>query len=50
MEKSENENSVVIFLGNSNKVEIVMFMEIEEIIIFIFDQRPGWLQNYLRVY
>ena len=43
MEKSENENSVVIFLRNSNKVEIVMFMEIEEIIIFIFDQRPGWL-------
>jgi len=41
MEKSENKNSVVIFLRNSNKVEIVMFMEIEEIIIFIFDQRPG---------
>jgi hypothetical protein len=36
MEESENENRVVIFLGNGDQVEVVMLVEVEKVVIFVF--------------
>ena len=36
MEESENENRVVIFLGNGDQVEVIMLVEVEKVVIFVF--------------
>jgi len=44
VEKGEDEDGVVIFLWDGNKIEIIVFMEIKQIVIFIFDE---WFKGVL---
>jgi hypothetical protein len=39
MYKAKNHNSIIIFFRDSNNIKIIMFMEVEEMILFIFDDR-----------
>jgi hypothetical protein len=38
MEEGEDKNGVVIFLGNGHEVEVVMLVEVEKVVIFVFDE------------
>ena len=40
MKEGKDHDCVVIFFRNSNEVEIIVLMEIEEVIVFVFDERP----------
>lgn len=35
MQEAEDHDGIVVFLGNSNKIQVIMFVEIEDIVLFV---------------
>lgn len=35
MQEGEDHDSIVVFLRNSNKIQVIMFVEIEDIVLFV---------------
>lgn len=40
MQEAEDHDGIVVFLGNSNKIQVIMFVEIEDIILFVLYDGP----------
>jgi hypothetical protein len=50
MQEGEDHYCIIILLGNSNDVQVVVLVEIEQVVVFVFDQRPISNIAYFRVY
>lgn len=50
MEEGEDHDCVIIFLGDGDDVEIVVFVEVEEVVVLVLDEGPAWGHSYLSVY
>lgn len=50
VEEGEDEDCVVIFLGDGDEVEVVVLVEVEEVVVLVLDEGPMWGRKYLRVY
>ena len=40
MQEAEDHDGIVVFLGNSNKIQVIMFVEIEDIVLFVLYNGP----------
>ena len=50
VKEGEDHNSIVIFLGDGDQIEIVVLVEVEQIVIPVLYDGPTSIQKYLRVY
>lgn len=50
MEEGEDHDGVVVLLGNGHKVEVIVFVEVEDVVIAVLDEGPRWGQGYFKVY
>ncbi len=41
MEEGEDHDGVVILFGDGDEVEIVVFVEVEEVVVLILDKGPA---------
>lgn len=49
-EEGENHDGVVVLFGDGDDVEIVVFVEVEEMVVLVLDDWSRWEEGYLRVY
>lgn len=47
MKEGKDHDSIVVFLGYGHKIQIIMLMEVEYVVLFVFDDR---LQSVLIVF
>jgi hypothetical protein len=50
VEEGEDHDCVVILFGDGDEVEVVVFVEVEEVVVLVLDEGPAWGERYLRVY
>ena len=50
MQEGEDHDGIVIFLGDSDQVEIIVLVEVEEVVIPVLDEWPVSIEMYLSVY
>lgn len=50
VQECEDHDCVVVFLGDGDEIEIVVFVEIEKVVVAVLDDGSASQYKYLRVY
>jgi hypothetical protein len=40
MEEGEDKDGIIILFGDGDKVEVVVFVEVEEVVVLVLDEGP----------